>query len=142
MSEQSFHFSFSSSKNSLDLFHFLAEPRNWWMGVYGEVIDGNSSQPGDEFSFSAADGVHHSRQKLVESVPGKRISWLVTGSNLSFLNNTNEWTGTTISFTLEQQGDRTSVTFLHEGLVPAFECYEACSGGWTQYLQKLAAQMK
>ena len=67
----------------------------------------------------------------------KRIVWLVTESNLSFLNNTNEWAGTQIRFDLEEEINKTTITFTHIGLIPKIECYDACSSAWTQYLRNL-----
>ena len=91
----------------------------------------------DEFNFKAGDGVHFSNQKLIELIPHKKIVWLVTESNLSFLKKTNEWTGTKICFELMNDGQKTKVIFKHLGLVPNIECYESCSGAWVKYLQNL-----
>jgi hypothetical protein len=33
---------------------------------FGEKITGDTNKIGDEFSFSAGDGVHFSKQKLIE----------------------------------------------------------------------------
>jgi hypothetical protein len=137
MKNTNFQFSFATAKNTSEIFNFLINPQNWWVGLYGETIEGKSRIINDEFSFKAGDGVHYSNQKLVEIKPNRKIVWLVTDSNLSFLNNTREWTGTRICFEIEQQDKKTNVHFIHEGLVPEIECYEGCSGAWTQYLNKL-----
>jgi hypothetical protein len=137
MSNRNFQYSFTSSKSPTEIFPFLLDPKNWWVGLFSEIIEGKSQAINDEFSFSAGDGLHYSRQKLTELVPGKRIAWLVTESNLSFLTNTNEWAGTKICFDLETENGKTKVIFTHEGLVPHFECYGGCSGAWTQYLERL-----
>lgn len=141
MTDQSFQYRFTTSEKNSDVFQYLLDPCNWWTGLFGEIIEGSSKQPGDVFSFRAGDGVHYSKQQLTELVPGEKITWLVTESNLSFLKNTNEWTGTKICFNLEQEGDQTRVTFTHAGLEPAMSCYGSCSNAWTQYLQKLALQL-
>lgn len=137
MSNRNFQYSFTSSKSPTEIFPFLLNPKNWWVGLFSEIIEGKSQAINDEFSFSAGDGLHYSRQKLTELVPGKRIAWLVTESNLSFLTNTNEWAGTKICFDLETENGKTKVIFTHEGLVPHFECYGGCSGAWMQYLERL-----
>jgi hypothetical protein len=103
MANQNFQYSFTTSKEISEVFTHLIDPKNWWVGLFGETIAGKSNLIDDEFSFRAGDGVHYSNQKLIELVVNKKISWLVTESNLSFLKNTNEWAGTKICFDLEKK---------------------------------------
>ena len=142
MTNKNFEFSFASSKTSNEVFAHLLNPKNWWVGLFGETIEGKSEGINDEFSFRAGDGVHFSNQKLIELVADKKIVWLVTESNLSFLKNTNEWAGTKICFDIEKAGETTKITFTHEGLIPEIECYGGCSSAWTQYLQNLQEYLK
>lgn len=136
--QKNFQFSFTTSTDAGEVFAHLLDPTNWWVGLFNETIEGASAAIHDEFSFSAGDGAHYSRQKLTEIVPGQKITWLVTESKLSFLKHTNEWAGTRIGFDIARVGNNTHVRFTHEGLVPSIECYGGCSGAWTQYLQNLA----
>jgi hypothetical protein len=138
MNNSSFQYSISTTKSPAEIFTHLLNPANWWVGLYGERIEGKSEVINDEFSFSAGNGAHYSRQKLTELIPGKRIAWLVTESNLSFLTNSNEWAGTSICFDIEEENGKTKITFTHEGLVPQFECYGGCSGAWEKYLEREA----
>lgn len=142
MASQNFEYSFITSKNESDVFTHLLNPNNWWVGLFGETIEGNSENLNDEFSFKAGDGVHYSNQKLIELVSGKKIVWLVTQSNLSFLKNTNEWAGTKICFEIEKVNDKSMIRFTHDGLIPTIECYGSCSGAWTQYMEKLQKSFK
>ncbi|MBN9336284.1 MAG: SRPBCC domain-containing protein [Chryseobacterium sp.] len=119
------------------MFPILQDVRSWWNGFFGEKITGDTNKIGDEFSFSAGDGVHFSKQKLIEIQPDRELAWLVTESNLSFINDTHEWENTKIKFNLEKTDNGTNVTFIHEGLIPNIECYKNCSGAWTQYLENL-----
>lgn len=137
MTDNNFEFSFSTSKSPGEVFAYLINPNNWWIGLYGETIEGRSTEINDEFSFHAGDGMHYSKQKLTELVPSEKIVWLVTESNLSFLKVTDEWVGTKICFTIEIVDDNTKVTFTHKGLIPSIECYGSCSSAWTQYLQNI-----
>lgn len=141
MANKNFQYSFTTSKNPIEVFAHLINPKNWWIGLFGETIEGKSENVNDEFSFRAGNGVHYSNQKLIELVADKKIVWLVTESNLSFLKNPDEWAGTKICFDIEQVGDKTKVTFTHFGLIPQFECYGGCSSAWTQYLQNLQAHL-
>lgn len=137
MTNSNFQYSFITLKQIHEVYEYLMNPQNWWTGIFSENIEGESKQLNDEFSFKAGDGVHYSNQKLVELDVNKRIVWLVTESNLSFLNNTNEWAGTQIRFDLEEEINKTKITFTHIGLIPKIECYDACSSAWTQYLRNL-----
>lgn len=142
MTNQNFQYSFTSSKNTSEVVAHLVNPKNWWVGLFGETIEGKSEELNDEFSFRAGDGVHYSNQKLIELIADKKIVWLVTDSKLSFLKNTNEWVGTKIGFDLEKVGDKTKITFTHIGLIPQIECFGSCSSAWTQYLQNLQEHLK
>jgi hypothetical protein len=142
MSNQNFQFRFTTAKNTSEVFAYLTNPKNWWVGLFGETIEGKSDCINDEFSFRAGDGVHYSNQKLIELVANKKLVWLVTESNLSFLKNTNEWAGTKICFEIEKIDSKTKITFIHDGLIPEIECYGSCSGAWTQYLQNLQEYLK
>lgn len=137
MSHPDFRYEFDTSQSPTEVFSHLVDPNNWWVGLFGETIEGTSRGLDDEFSFRAGGGVHFSNQRLIGIEPNRSIVWLVTESNLSFLNHTNEWTGTKIRFDIQREDNVTKVVFSHVGLNPGFECYESCSNGWTQYLQKL-----
>jgi len=103
----------------------------WW---HGEVI-GNSNKLNDEFSYQMKE-FHYSVQKVIEIVPNKKVIWLVTESKLNFINDKSEWTGTKICFEISLVGNKTQVRFIHVGLNPEIECYDACSNGWTMLIQR------
>jgi hypothetical protein len=137
MSNQSFQYSITTSRNETQVFAYLLNPENWWSGLFDETIEGKSKVINDEFSFSAGNGMHFSIQKLIELELDRKIVWLVTESNLSFLDNTNEWAGTRICFEIEKNSGNTTITFTHDGLYSGIDCYDTCSSAWTQYLQNL-----
>ncbi|MBK9733271.1 MAG: SRPBCC domain-containing protein [Chitinophagaceae bacterium] len=139
---KNYAYEFVSAETPQTIFKTLLNPRKWWIGLYGEDIKGSSVNLNDEFTFNAGDGVHYSKQRLIEMEPDKKIVWQVTESNLSFAKKTDEWTSTKISFEISKHGDKNKITFMHHGLVPKFECYNNCAGAWTQYLDNLAEKMK
>ncbi|WP_162126355.1 SRPBCC family protein [Flavobacterium phycosphaerae] len=142
MINQNFQFSITTSKTTNEVFAHVINPKNWWAGIFGETIEGESKKTNDEFSFRAGDGMHYSHQKLIELVPDKKIVWLVTESNLSYLKNTNEWAQTKICFDIEKIDYKTKITFTHLGLLPQIECYGSCSSAWTQYMENLSEYLQ
>jgi hypothetical protein len=124
-----------ADKTPEEVFNAVINVRKWWHGYYSEEIEGNTENLHDEFIFRAGNGIHYSKQKLIEVIPNKKIVWLITDSELSFLENTREWTGTKIMFDISKKERKTQLVFTHEGLVPESECYDSCSPAWTQYLQ-------
>lgn len=142
MEGKNFTYSFKSSKSTKEIFELLLNIEQWWSGLYEETIKGKSNQLNDEFTFEAGGGMHDTTQKLVELILNRKIVWLVTYSNLSFTSKPDEWTNTKICFDLSKERDKTLVTFTHDGLIPEFECYEACSGGWTGYLENLKRKLE
>jgi len=113
------------SKPPIDVFAAINDPRGWWDGE----ITGTTDQVDAEFTYRY--GEHHlSVQRVAELVPGERVVWEVVSSHLGFVDEHEPWTGTQITFDLEPAGDGTKLTLVHHGLVPALECYDACSRGW------------
>jgi hypothetical protein len=119
-----------------EVYKTLLDVRSWWTGLYNEDIKGKSDVLNESFTFRAGGGVHYTKQQLIEAVSNKRIVWQVNEASLTFVQNTTEWIGTRICFDIAEKNNQTQITFTHEGLVPAFECYESCSTSWTKYLEE------
>lgn len=100
----------------------------WWGGP---DLGGNTTKQDDEFIIHHP-GAHYSKQKLIELIQNKRLIWLVTDSELSWLKqDKREWTNTKMIFELTADGNKTQLRFTHAGLTPGKECYDACTRtGW------------
>ncbi|MFP5041469.1 SRPBCC family protein [Parasediminibacterium sp. JCM 36343] len=114
-----------------DVFNAINNVRGWWQGA----IEGNTTKLEDEFTYRMGE-VHFSKQKIEELIPYQKVEWLVTDSQLSFVNTKNEWTGTKIIFEITEINSKTQVRFIHLGLVPAIECYGGCSSAWGKLIQE------
>ncbi|HEY9533729.1 MAG TPA: SRPBCC domain-containing protein [Mucilaginibacter sp.] len=136
MKNQDFTTTILVDQTPAEAYNTILNVRAWWSGLFDESFEGGSAKPGDEFSFFAGGGAHYTKQKLVELVPNKKVVWLVTEANLSFVDKTDEWNGTKISFDISQEHGKTKIVFMHIGLVPEFACYDSCAPAWTQYIQE------
>lgn len=136
MKNQDFTTTIYVDQTPAEVFNAILNVPGWWSGLFGESFEGGSEKIGDEFSFLAGGGVHYSKQRLIELEQDKKIVWLVTESKLTFVETTNEWEGTKLSFEIFKEGDKTKIVFTHIGLVPEFECYDSCAPAWTGYLQE------
>ncbi|MFN8414726.1 MAG: SRPBCC domain-containing protein [Cytophagaceae bacterium] len=128
--------SFLVNLSAPEVFHQVIDARAWWSGLFDEEFTGSSNQLNKEFEFRAGDGLHYTKQKLVEVIPNQKVVWLVTESNLSFLQHPEEWVGTKLIFDIVEEKGKIKVTFTHQGLHPKVECYDACAPAWTQYLEQ------
>ena len=129
--QESFTTTFLVDKSPQEVFDAVTNVPAWWTG---EVV-GRSAKVGDEFTFRYED-LHRSRQRVVESIPGEQVAWLVTEAHLAFAADPAEWVGTRIFFDISREGARTRLRFTHVGLSPACDCYDACNDGWTFYIQR------
>ena len=46
-----------------------------------------------------------------------------------------ECKGTKIVFDIARKGAKTEIHFTHEGLIPAYECFNVCSDAWGSYIR-------
>jgi len=130
MKPKNFTTRFTVDKTPKEAFDAINDVRGWWAGEF----KGNTKKLGDEFTYRYKK-IHYSKQKVAEIIPGKKVVWLVLDSSLNFVKDKNEWNGTKIIFEIAKKGPRTEVRFTHEGLVPDFECYGACSGAWSSIIK-------
>jgi len=113
------------------VFAAVNQPEQWWSGEF----EGSTVNINDEFTYRYKD-MHYSRQHVTELVPNEKVVWQVTDSNLSFLEDKQEWTGSKIMFEISTESNKTQLKFTHLGINPEVECYDACSNAWSELIQR------
>jgi len=135
MAQSDFKLTLLTDSSPETVFRAINNVREWWSGYHSESFVGDTKALNDVFSFHAGGGAHRSTQQIVESIPNRRVVWLIIESELSFLPQKDEWTGTKVIFDIAEIDGRTQLTFTHQGLNPEIACYDSCAPAWTQYLQ-------
>lgn len=131
---EGFSTAFEVTQGPREVFNAILDVRGWW----SEGIEGVSGMINDEFEYHYKD-VHRCKMKLIEVVPDRKVVWRVLENHFSFTSDPREWKDTTVSFEIipnvnHEGNKKTQLLFTHHGLVPEYECYTACVGGWTQYI--------
>jgi hypothetical protein len=124
--------SFTVGQTPQTVFAAIADVRAWWSGA----IAGRTERVGDVFHDRFED-LHRSTIEITEMAPGRRVAWRIIDSDLSFVADRDEWTGTQVVFDVAPAGTGATLTFTHVGLVPECECYDACDEGWSFYIASL-----
>ena len=114
-----------------EVFNAINNTPAWWSGE----IEGNTGKLNDEFTYRYKD-FHVSKQRIVEMIPGKKVVWLVTESQINYAEDKREWMDTKIIFEISEQDNKTILRFTHLGLVPEIECFDSCSNSWSQLIQQ------
>ena len=129
MSTQHYTVSFTVDQSPEAVFKAINDVRGWW----SEEEEGETDRLGAVFYHHYQD-VHRCTLKITELVPGKRVVWHVLHNDFNFIQDRTEWNGTDVVFEIGKKGDKTELRFTHQGLVPAYECYDVCSNAWGQYI--------
>ena len=109
------------------VFKAISKPQNiekWWSvsasgkASFGEIY---SFYFGPDFKW---DG------RVTKFIKDESIEWLMTFAD-------DDWTDTTISFELSQDGDVVNVAFVHDGWAETNDHFKISSYCWGQYLRTL-----
>lgn len=130
MTTTDFTTTFVTAHSPEQVFHAVNNVRGWW----SENIEGHTDRAGAEFLYGYKD-VHVCKMKITEFVPDEKVVWQVLNNHFSFTKDKTEWVGTRIIFSIAEKNGQTELRFTHEGLTPAYECYEVCHDAWTSYIQ-------
>ena len=76
---------------------------------------------------------------VINAIPNQILEWNIKEANIDHedFSKKDEWVGTEIKWEIEKTTEGSKIIFTHEGLVPTFECYDACQGGWNYFLGSL-----
>lgn len=129
MNNQSFNVSILVDQTPHEVFNAINNPWGWW----SEEIEGAASKLNDEFSYHYQD-IHRCRIRLTEVVPDQKVVWHVLENYFSFTKDEKEWVDTKVIFEISKKGAQTQLKVTHQGLVPAYECYDICEESWTNYV--------
>ena len=130
MENNNFSSSISANIGAEEAIKKISNVPGWW----GVVFTGNAEKQGDIFTITMG-GDSFFNFTVTELVPGKRVVWLVTDCNMPWYNDKKEWANTRLIFDLEENKGVTVLTFTHEGLTPAVECWNDCEPGWTHWIK-------
>jgi len=134
MSEQSYSKDFLvSAKPKLVYKALTKEIDKWWTELSNKAL-----QVGDKLTVQFEKTTTWV-MTVSEAVMNQSLVWQVTEANhdLENISTKDEWKGTTIKWQIEENETGSKVSFTHEGLVPALECYDICEGGWVYFLESL-----
>jgi len=128
--DQNYTASFLVDQSPREVFNAVTNARGWW----SEEIAGSTDKLNDIFLYHYQD-VHRARIKLIEVVPDKKMVWEVLDNYFNFTQDETEWKGTKMIFEISQKGNQTQLHFTHQGLVPAYECFDVCNDAWSNYIK-------
>ncbi len=138
MESKSYTTTIEVAKSPSDVFNHVIDVSKWWNK---EDFEGDSTTLNDEFIIHHV-GRHYSKQKLAEVISDEKIVWLVTESELNWIEkDTHEWTDTKLVFEITAYDDKTVLRFTHEGLVPEMECYAQVEESWKSRHQGVVVQI-
>lgn len=130
MSAQDFSATILVDQTPEEVFEAVTNVRRWW----SEEIEGGTAALNDEFNYHFED-VHRCHARLVEVVPSKKVVWLILDNYFKFTEDKNEWIGTHVVFDITRNDSQTQLQMTHQGLVPAYECFNICRDAWSFYIK-------
>jgi len=125
-----FTLSFTVPRSPHEVYDAINRVDEWWVGD----VSGAFTPVGAEFVYAYKE-FHRTAQRVVTLIPDAVVEWAVTESSINFVEDKEEWKGTTIRFEISRAEDgKTAVRFTHIGLTPRIACYGNCSAGWEFYI--------
>lgn len=128
MKNQNYKKNFTLNVTPKVAFENILKVNDWWTSSF----KGSARNVNDEFNVTF--GKTTVDFKVIESLPYKKLVWLITDCYLDWLENKTEWKGTSIVWNISEKNKITKIEMTHVGLTPGIECYKDCESGWNQYV--------
>ena len=128
MEKPDYKYVFSTDITPVEALDTISRVTEWWASDF----EGSSQKLHDVFTVHFGEVLVTFR--IVEVGTGKKISWLVTDCNLTWLKDIKEWKGTRIEWEVSSVNNSTQISMTHIGLVPGIECYNDCEKGWNFHI--------
>ena len=128
--QQNYHSSIVVDASAMEVFDKISRVNEWWAANF----EGSAKNVGDVFKIWWGETTV--TFKIMEAIPGRKVTWLVTDCNLPWLKDIKEWKDTEVVFEISEENGATKVDMTHVGLTPEVECFENCQAGWNHYINK------
>jgi hypothetical protein len=130
MNRHDYNATITAKISASEAFKSINRVSAWW----SENLKGRSENLNDIFTVHFEFGDTFTI-KIIEFVIDKKIAWLVTDCDLTWVKDRKEWKGTKMYFEISTENKSTNISFTHVGLVPQIECYAGCVKGWDQFIK-------
>lgn len=111
-----------------EIFNAINRVADWWTPNF----EGSANAVND--IFTVRFGETFITIKITELVPYQKITWQVIDCYKHWLRDKKEWAGTTLHWEISTENDTAKISFMHWGLIPGIECYNACEKAWNFYI--------
>lgn len=130
MENKDFTSTISAEMSAAEMTNKISKLPEWW----GVAFSGKCQNENDQFTIRMG-GDSYFDFTVTESIPGKRLVWLVTDCNMPWYADKKEWANTRLIFDVTAKNGVAELKFIHEGLTPEVECYKDCAPGWTHWIK-------
>jgi uncharacterized protein YndB with AHSA1/START domain len=105
----------------------------WWTELSNKI-----NKVGDQLIVHFEDSTFW-KIDVIEFIPNSSIEWYVESANhnLENLSRKDEWEMTRIKWEINENENGSTLTLIHDGLIPNLECYNICKAGWNYFLGSL-----
>lgn len=119
--------------NAQDAYQALTSGHSmWWT-----PCDGAFKHIGDRIKFAFLPQASFWTFEAKDLIAGKVVTLTCVDAHHIIQDKPNasrtEWLGTTLRFTIDNDGEQTKIDLEHDGLVPSLECYDICEAGWDHF---------